>query len=344
MKTIIGSKDITVFLTGRVDSVNAPEVEGELFDIAECNKGKKLVLDSSEMEYISSAGLRVLMKLKKKYNDFELINVTPDIYEILSTTGFTEILTIHKKLKEITVNEENFIGAGANGKVYRLDDERIVKVYNPISNPPEKIEREKAAARQAFVHGIPSAIPFDIVKIDGMYGMIYELINADTLGKYINSHPEEMEKYVVDSIPHRNTFIHGDFHPGNIMLSDGEMFLIDMTDASIGHPVIDLLGMFQLMKLLPLKRPAIAPRYTGMKMELSVGMWDAFLRRYLGTDDASKISEVEKVLGIYGFIRSLGGVTFSDEVPDGVRREQAAKIIHCILQGIEQGITNVDFL
>ena len=154
MKTIIGSKDITVFLTGRVDSVNAPEVEGELFDIAECNKGKKLVLDSSEMEYISSAGLRVLMKLKKKYNDFELINVTPDIYEILSTTGFTEILTIHKKLKEITVNEENFIGAGANGKVYRLDDERIVKVYNPISNPPEKIEREKAAARQAFVQDI----------------------------------------------------------------------------------------------------------------------------------------------------------------------------------------------
>ncbi len=395
MKTIIGSKDITVFLTGRVDSVNAPEVEGELFDIAECNKGKKLVLDSSEMEYISSAGLRVLMKLKKKYNDFELINVTPDIYEILSTTGFTEILTIHKKLKEITVNEDNFIGAGANGKVYRLDDERIVKVYNPISNPPEKIEREKAAARQAFVHGIPSAIPFDIVKIDGMYGMIYELINADTLGKYINSHPEEMEKYavemaellrqlhdteftgnelpdarlglknwikiaedsgyyrqsdldkvydLVDSIPHRDTFIHGDFHPGNIMLSDGEMFLIDMTDASIGHPVIDLLGMFQLMKLLPLKRPAIAPRYTGMKMELSVGMWDAFLRRYLGSDDASKISEVEKVLGIYGFIRSLGGVTFSDEVPDGVRREQAAKIIHCILKGIEQGITNVDFL
>ena len=100
MKTIIGSKDITVFLTGRVDSVNAPEVEGELFDIAECNKGKKLVLDFSEMEYISSAGLRVLMKLKKKYNDFELINVTPDIYEILSTTGFTEILTIHKKLKD----------------------------------------------------------------------------------------------------------------------------------------------------------------------------------------------------------------------------------------------------
>jgi uncharacterized protein (TIGR02172 family) len=395
LKTVIDSSSVTVFFKGRVDSVNAPEVERELFEIAENNKGRKPVLDFSELEYISSAGLRVLMKLKKKYETLELINVTPDIYEILSTTGFTEILTIHKKLKEISVSEENYIGAGANGKVYRLDDERIVKLYNPVSNPPEKIEREKAAARQAFVHGIPSAIPFDIVKIDGMLGMIYELINADTLGKYINMHPEDMEKYavemaqllrqlhdteftenelpdarlglknwikiaedsgyykqsdldkvydLVDSIPWRNTFIHGDFHPGNIMISDGEMFLIDMTDASIGHPVIDLLGAFQLMKLLPSKNSAFAPRYTGMKMEVSVGMWDIFIRNYLGTDDISKIAEVERTLSIYGLIRSLGGVTFSDGVPDNARIEQAAKIIYSILKGIEQGAAKIDFI
>ena len=69
---------------------------------------------------------------------------------------------INKKLKEINVDNAELLGAGANGRVYRVDEEQIVKVYNKISNPPEKIRREQESARRAFVHGIPSAIPFEL--------------------------------------------------------------------------------------------------------------------------------------------------------------------------------------
>ena len=56
---------LTVFLKGRIDSTNAPAVEEEIMKIVAENAGLPIVVDCSELQYISSAGLRVIMKLKK---------------------------------------------------------------------------------------------------------------------------------------------------------------------------------------------------------------------------------------------------------------------------------------
>ncbi len=387
MKTSVTDKAVIVSVIEKVDSGNSSEFEKELLKTAEENKGKRLILDCSELTYISSAGLRVLLKIKKLLSEPELENVSKDVYKILSVTGFTQILTVKRKLSGISIENAELLGAGANGRVYRLDPERIVKVYNSVSNPPEKIRREQESARQAFVHGIPSAIPFDIVRVGDEPGMIYELINARTLGSIVHSEPQKLEKYalemsallrklhstemengtmpdarltlrlwadiasksgyyndadmqkvyeLIDSIPARNTFIHGDFHPGNIMVSDGELILIDMGDASVGHPVIDLLGAYQLMSLTPKKNAGAAMRYLGMTAEESVRMWDIFIRDYFGTEDNEKIKQIEESMKSFSLIRTLGGIVFSDVIPDDKRSFFSAMVMKDILNNTEK--------
>ena len=82
-------------LEGRLDTVTAPEFETELKDtIADV---KNLVLDFEKLEYISSAGLRVLLAAQKmigQEGSMKLVNVNDIIMEIFDVTGFTDILTI----------------------------------------------------------------------------------------------------------------------------------------------------------------------------------------------------------------------------------------------------------
>ena len=108
---------LTVFLKGRIDTTNAPAVEEEIMKIVAENAGLPIVVDCSELQYISSAGLRVIMKLKKANKDTTLIEVSPAVYDILETTGFTEIISIHKQLRTISVKGCPVIGKGAKGTV-----------------------------------------------------------------------------------------------------------------------------------------------------------------------------------------------------------------------------------
>lgn len=82
-------------LEGRLDTVTAPELETTLKE--SLDGVKKLTLDFAELEYISSAGLRVLLAAQKtmsKQGEMKLINVGETIMEIFEVTGFSNILTI----------------------------------------------------------------------------------------------------------------------------------------------------------------------------------------------------------------------------------------------------------
>lgn len=190
--------NVTYKFPKSVDASNSDDFGKELEARLASYQGESIdevTLDADELKYISSAGLRVLLKCKKKWINVSVKNVSPDVFEIFETTGFTELLNIEKKLQNMSIDGLPCIGKGANGAVYRLDEERIIKVYNPISNTIDRIKREKSSARQAFIHDIPSAISYDIIKVDDRYGMIYEMIKAKTLGETIANAPEKKEYY-----------------------------------------------------------------------------------------------------------------------------------------------------
>ena len=193
MKTENGKA--VVNLTGRITSANAASVEQEISAAIGDYAGKALTLDLGELEYISSAGLRVLLRLRKRFAGMEMVNVSSDVYEIFEMTGFTEMMPISKAYRRISVDGCEVIGQGANGKVYRIDPDTIVKVYyNPDALPD--IHRERELARTAFVLGVPTAIPYDVVRVGEGYGSVFELLNATSFSKLIAADPDGLEGYV----------------------------------------------------------------------------------------------------------------------------------------------------
>lgn len=189
------NRKLTIFLDGRIDSANADAVEKEIAAIRAENSYEALVLDADNLEYISSAGLRVVLRLKKAEASFSVINASSDVYEIFDMTGFTEIIDIKKAYRRISLDGAEVIGQGANGKVYRINDDTIVKVYlNPDSL--NDIKRERELAKKAFVLGIPTAISYDIARVGDGYGTVFECLNAKSLAKLIAAEPEKLDYYL----------------------------------------------------------------------------------------------------------------------------------------------------
>jgi uncharacterized protein (TIGR02172 family) len=110
-------------------------------------------------------------------------------------TGFSQMIPIEKAYRQISVEGCEVIGQGSNGKVYRLDPETIIKVYNNPDALPE-IKRETDLARKAFVLGIPTAIPYDVVRVGQGYGSVFELLNAKSFSKLISEEPNKIDEYV----------------------------------------------------------------------------------------------------------------------------------------------------
>ena len=196
-------KDILyVAVEGRIDASNAAEAEEKIFNIKNENPDKHVVVDADKLEYISSAGLRVILRLRKEEPKLAIINVAAEIYEVFDMTGFTDMVTVEKAYKRMSVEGCEFIAKGANGAVYRYDDETILKTYFAKDALPE-IKQERENARRAFVLGINTAIPYGIVRVGDSYGTVTELLNAESVTKLIRNNPEDLSQaagYYVDML------------------------------------------------------------------------------------------------------------------------------------------------
>ena len=195
MKSTFENDILTFFPEGSIDTNNAEQVGEEIANTRAQYPNGSLVLDMEDLKYISSAGLRQILKLKKKEKDFKIINCSSEIYEIFEMTGFAEMMDISKGYRKMSVDGCEVIGEGSNGVVYRLNPDTIIKVYRN-SDALDDIKRERELAKTALVLGINTAIPFDVVKVGDKYGSVFELLSAKSLTKLIVAEPENRDKYV----------------------------------------------------------------------------------------------------------------------------------------------------
>ena len=89
------NEKLTLRLDGRLDTTTAPALEAEINEAGD--DIKDLILDFTKLEYISSAGLRVLLSAQKKFSkvgSMKLIGVNDQVMEVFEMTGFADILVI----------------------------------------------------------------------------------------------------------------------------------------------------------------------------------------------------------------------------------------------------------
>ncbi len=189
---------LTIYLKGHIDSNNSQVVEEEINALIDENKPNNIIIDASGLEYISSAGLRIILRLKKNYPDIKVVELSNEVYEIFEITGFSEMMDIQKAYRVISVEGCEVIGQGANGKVYRIDPDTIVKAYYNSDSLPD-IKRERELARTALILGIPTAIPYDVVKVGEGYGSVFELLNAKSFANLIKEN-NDVDKVVQMSV------------------------------------------------------------------------------------------------------------------------------------------------
>lgn len=337
---------------GKVDSSNAAEVEGKITNFLKSETYNGIIFDFENLEYISSAGLRVLLRILKAEKNVSVINVSPEVYEILDVTGFAELMDVKKAYRKISIDNCAVIGTGATGTVYRLDDEIIVKVYND-ENALSDIHRERELARQAFVLGLPTAIPFDVVKVGEKYGSVFELLRAESLAEVLIKNPSRVDDFInltvdlmknihstevnksdlppfklkaekladfmekhlpcekaqkfkklVEEIPDKPNMLHCDLHIKNIMLQNGEVFLIDMDTLSYGHPVFEFAALFNAYLGYSELDKNNTLEFFGIEYETGVKLWKGILNGYFAGNDTEYIRSAEnkaKLLG-YGFL------------------------------------------
>ena len=359
----IKENEVKISLSGRIDSANAAQAEADIQAQLAGKSKIPVVLDASELEYISSAGLRVILRIKKDYPELRITGVNPEVYEIFDMTGFTEIMTVEKAYRVVSVEGCEVIGEGANGKVYRIDGDNVVKTYK---NPDalSEIQHEREVARLALILGIPTAISYDVVKVGDSYGSVFELLDAKSFAKILarepekfgwcvkeyvkmlkkihgtvvpagklpsakenliarirrtkNALPEEMGNKLItlaEAIPEDDHMVHGDYHTKNIVLSGEEVLVIDMDTLSVGHPVFDLVQMYNAYAGYSENDPNVILQFQGFTRETGLRFWHDSLAAYLGTKDEQKIKEIEdKVRCLaYGYLIDFGVRHHEDE-------------------------------
>lgn len=192
-------KTVQVSVSGRITSSNAEDFFNGAKEIIADNPGKEMVYDLDNLEMISSAGLRVFLRLKKEKINFKIINASTEVFEVFEMTGFNQMFDIKKAYKKMDLTGCKVIGEGAKGIVYRIDDETIVKVYKD-NDVLDEIIKERECAKKALVMGIPTAISFDIVRVGEKLGSVFELVDANSLIKTLIAQPDKkdelMQEYV----------------------------------------------------------------------------------------------------------------------------------------------------
>lgn len=179
---------------GRIDSSNSEEIASSVMP----KMAGQVVFDFADVQYISSAGLRFVLNAAKQASSFRVDNVRPEVYEVFDMTGFTQIIKVNKAMREISIEGKEMIGEGYMGRVYRLDPDTIIKVfYRGGADTLADIERETGLAKKAFILGIPTAIPFDVVRVkEGGYGSVFELLKSNSFNKLFIAHPENTDCYI----------------------------------------------------------------------------------------------------------------------------------------------------
>lgn len=306
---------LTIAINGHIDSSQVTMLQNEIDDAIDTHRNEinELILDAENMSFISSLGLRSILQLKKNWSNVQVVNCSADVYNAFKLTGFTRLITITKALPSI--NDDQLKPVEDLKDVFRLSEETMVKVFSTDASL-EEVEHEVQQSREVFIWGVPTVMTFDIVKVKGSYGIIFESImrkhiDAATLGELLRSFHQyiiepdqqipsaiEREKQTVkamtteygeervakmlqalNTIPDASNLLHGNLSLRYIAYSQegNRPIVVDMSNIAYGNPVIDLTHL-----------------YCSLPEDMQGEYFDAFLHSYYNEEEESSLKRIKQ--------------------------------------------------
>lgn len=119
---------------------------------------------------------------------------------------------------------------------------------------------------------------------------------------------------LLDTIPETKTLVHGDFHTGNVFLQNGEPLLIDMDRLSVGHPIVDISGIYYFYVVLGEDDPSVVEDFMGFSYQNAMRFCECFLKQYLNTEDMGKLKEVTEKAEFLSYIRLIHKIHKSPKI------------------------------
>lgn len=318
---------ITFFLSGRINSENSERINDEINAVLEKEKGMIPSFDVQDLEYISSAGLRVLMKTAKKYDrKLRVFNAKPEVYEIFDMTGFTGLFDVKKEYRSIDVSGCEVIGKGFYGTVYRLDEDTIVKAYDS-PDALSMIENERSMARLAFMNGIPTPISYDVVRIGENYGTVFELLRSKTFNDMIIDEPERTDAIIREYVDFMK-MVHGTVLEEGTLPFARDVFIKNLDDLGDYLPASVKEQLKELLLAVPDDHHVVHGDFQMKNVMLSSG--EPML---IDMDTVSCGQPIFDLQGLY-----MTYVLFAEDEPDntmnflGISRDTASHIMQKVLE------------
>ena len=134
---------------------------------------------------------------------------------------------------------------------------------------------------------------------------------------------------LVEMISGMTTLVHGDFHTGNVFMQNGDPLLIDMDRLSVGHPIVDISGMYYFYVLLGEDDPSIVEKFMGFSYQNAKAFYERFLKHYLNTEDEEKLKDVTEKAQLLCYIRLIHKIHKNPEIT-----EEDQRMIDCSLEKI----------
>ena len=146
---------------------------------------------------------------------------------------------------------------------------------------------------------------------------------------------------IADSIAVTDTLIHGDPHSGNIMIKDGELMFIDMTEVCYGPKILDNGAIFRDLVSAPQNTPQMCEYSMGMSAQLVAKLGQLFFLKYSGLKDPAQLGEYLKTFGLvsaFNISANIGAYAAVNQTA----RERMPSVIERLIRGVV--ISNKDTL
>ena len=224
-------KTLVIPLGERIDALNADQVLQDLSSTIAAGQYDEVILDADQLTYISSAGLRTLLSVKKKQMpNLKLVNASREVYDIFEVTGFSQLLDIQKKMRKVSVEGCEVIGRGYCGTVI-FELLNAVTFNDLVIKEPERVD-EITRQYVDFLKVIHDTEIDDPLLTSAKKKFLEYL---DFLVPYVDATLLSRLREFLEAMEDSHYVVHGDPQMKNIMLVAGEPMLIDMDTLCAGE-------------------------------------------------------------------------------------------------------------